>query len=109
GELVRAGQTLIVLEAMKMEAALAAEQDGRVLELRAAVGEQARAGQVLAVIEPMALEGAARDAAQAADPHAVRPDLQRLFDREVFLTDAARPEAVARRHARGQRMARENI
>src|SRR5690606_11798798 len=32
-----------------------------------------------------------------------------LFDREVFLTDAARPEAVARRHARGQRMARENI
>jgi len=46
-------------------------------------------------------------------PHAaaagLRPDLQRVVDRHAFTHDAARPEAVARRHAQGQRTARENI
>ncbi|GAA5236483.1 carbamoyl-phosphate synthase large subunit [Verticiella sediminum] len=109
GAMVRAGQTVLVLEAMKMEAAIAAERDGRVIEVRIAPGEQAGAGQVLVVIEPMALDGVAEDAVEKADPRGVRADLQRLFDREVFLRDESRPEAVAKRHARGQRMARENI
>jgi acetyl-CoA carboxylase carboxyltransferase component len=38
-----------------------------------------------------------------------RPALQRLHQRSALTTDAARPEAVARRHASGLRMARENI
>jgi acetyl-CoA carboxylase carboxyltransferase component len=40
---------------------------------------------------------------------APRADLQRLLQRQAFTLDAARPEAVARRHAQGQRTARENI
>jgi hypothetical protein len=40
---------------------------------------------------------------------ALRADLRDLQQRLAFTTDAARPEAVARRRARGQRTARENI
>jgi geranyl-CoA carboxylase alpha subunit len=56
GDLVRAGQPLVVLEAMKMEHSLCAPFTGRVTELSAQAGGQARAGaklvQMLAVEEP---------------------------------------------------------
>jgi acetyl-CoA carboxylase carboxyltransferase component len=51
---------------------------------------------------------AAGDAA-AHDPDHIRADLQRVIDRHAFTLDAARPDAVAKRHARGLRTARENI
>lgn len=38
-----------------------------------------------------------------------RPDLAELLRRRALTEDAARPDAVARRHAAGGRMARENI
>jgi acetyl-CoA carboxylase carboxyltransferase component len=40
---------------------------------------------------------------------AVRPDLAELRTRRALTEDAARPEAVARRHAAGGRTARENL
>jgi len=39
----------------------------------------------------------------------VRPDLQRLLDRQAFTHDSSRPDAVAKRHAMGLRTARENV
>lgn len=39
----------------------------------------------------------------------VRPELAELRERRAALTDEARPEAVAKRHAAGRRTARENI
>jgi len=109
GDAVHAGQAVAVLDAMKMEHVIAADGDGRVLELRVAPGTQVGQAQVLAVLEPAELGARAADAAQRGDPRAVRPDLQRLLDRERFLYDDARPEAVAQRAARGQRTARANI
>jgi len=47
---VAAGQTLIVLEAMKMENELAAPRAGRVAELRVAEGAAVDAAQELIVI-----------------------------------------------------------
>jgi acetyl-CoA/propionyl-CoA carboxylase biotin carboxyl carrier protein len=52
GDLVAAGQTLGVLEAMKMEVALLAPLDG-VVRVRAAAGEQVTARQVLFEVEPV--------------------------------------------------------
>ncbi|MDT5076034.1 MAG: hypothetical protein QOJ80_671 [Mycobacterium sp.] len=46
-------------------------------------------------------------APDAAEP--LREDHQALLDRRVLTEDAARPEAVARRHAAGGRTARENL
>jgi len=110
GETVRAGQALAVLDAMKMEHVIASEQSARVLELRIQPGSQVQQGQVLAVLENVEPGADAENSAvQQHDPRAVRADLQRLIDREQYLHDAARPEAVARRRARGQRTARENV
>ena len=50
GDAVAAGQTLIVLEAMKMENELAAPRAGRVSELRVAEGSAVDAAQELVVI-----------------------------------------------------------
>jgi 3-methylcrotonyl-CoA carboxylase alpha subunit len=52
GASVRAGDTLVMLEAMKMLHTLAAPADGRVTELRCREGDSVRGGDVLAVIEP---------------------------------------------------------
>ena len=108
-DIVRPGQTVAVLDAMKMEHTIAAECAGRVVDLRLQAGAQAAEGQILLVLEPVAADGSTADAAQAVDPHLVRADLQRVLDRHAYLYDAARPEAVARRRSRGQRTARENV
>ena len=52
GDAVRAGQTLVVLEAMKMEHPITAPEDGIVVELRVAVGDQVSNGALLLVVEP---------------------------------------------------------
>jgi propionyl-CoA carboxylase alpha chain len=56
GDAVAAGQTLVVLEAMKMELPMKAERDGVVVELRVAHGDQVEKGALLLVVE--AAEGA---------------------------------------------------
>ncbi len=52
GESFSRGQTLLVLEAMKMEIRLQAPTAGRVLQVLAAVGQQVNRDQVLVEIEP---------------------------------------------------------
>ena len=53
GDSVKAGQRLMVLEAMKMEHALTAPFDGTVSELAASEGGQVQVEAVLAVVEPL--------------------------------------------------------
>ena len=50
GQEVAKGQTIMVLEAMKMEHRIAAPTDGVVDSLPVAVGAQVQAGETLAVI-----------------------------------------------------------
>ena len=52
GDRVSAGQTLVLLEAMKMEHPMRAPTDGVVAELPVAVGDQVENGALLLVIEP---------------------------------------------------------
>ena len=51
GDTVEAGQTVVVLESMKMELALTAPVDGTVTELRVAVGDKVGRDAVVAKIE----------------------------------------------------------
>ena len=51
GDAVEKGQTLLILEAMKMEHQIAAPRDGIVAEVRVAVGDQAANGELLIALE----------------------------------------------------------
>ncbi len=109
GSLVRTGTTLVVLDAMKMEHPIDAPCDGTVVEILVSVGTTVEEGQALVVVAPGIVAAAEHEAGAVADPTAVRPDLAEVFDRQARTRDEARPDAVARRRARSQRTARENI
>ena len=109
GQAVAPGQTLLVQEAMKMEVPLAAPQAGRVHAVACAVGEVVPEGAAVIEFEAGSVDHAAAPAPPPPDPTVPRPGLQALLARRAQTLDAARPEAVARRHAAGRRMARENI
>jgi acetyl-CoA/propionyl-CoA/long-chain acyl-CoA carboxylase, biotin carboxylase, biotin carboxyl carrier protein len=51
GDVVEVGQAICLLEAMKMENAVAAEKDGVVKEVRVSAGDPVGAGDIVAVIE----------------------------------------------------------
>jgi acetyl/propionyl-CoA carboxylase alpha subunit len=51
GDTVRAGQSLVAIEAMKMEHEIRAAADGTVTEVHVAAGEQVESGRLLVVLE----------------------------------------------------------
>lgn len=51
GQAVKAGDTVMVLEAMKMEIPIVAPGDGTIAEIKAAVGDPVETGQVLATLK----------------------------------------------------------
>ncbi|MFX7824849.1 hypothetical protein ABTK20_20870, partial [Acinetobacter baumannii] len=85
-----------------------ADAAGTVLKLRVATGDTVDPGMVVALLAEGDLGEVAAGAA-AIDPDAVRPELAELQDRLALTQDAARPGVIARRHARNQRSARENV
>ncbi|RZT83829.1 biotin-dependent enzyme [Pseudonocardia sediminis] len=109
GEEVRAGATLLVLEAMKMEHVVAAPVAGTVRALGVAAGETVAAGDVLVVLDPA--DGAADDAVAVAevDLDHLRPDLAEVLDRHARGLDDHRADAVEKRRRTGLRTARENV
>ncbi len=109
GDLVRPGQALAVLEAMKMEHLVHATSGGRVLKIAAAAGQTVAEGQPLLFLEPVEMDAAVAADAATEDLDAIRPDLAEVIARHRFTLDEARPEAVARRRKTGHRTARENI
>ena len=52
GERVRAGETLVAIEAMKMEHEVHAQVTGTVSEIHVSTSDQVEAGKVLVVVEP---------------------------------------------------------
>jgi acetyl-CoA carboxylase carboxyltransferase component len=108
---VAAGTALLVLEAMKMEHEVLAEQSGVVRRVEVAVGEAVEEGQTLLVMSPADGAPAVDETAagETASANGSRADLQEVRERHAVGLDGARPEAVARRRKRGRRTARENL
>jgi acetyl-CoA carboxylase carboxyltransferase component len=109
GEAVPAGAAVIVLEAMKMEHEVLAEAGGVVRRLEVRVGDAVREGQRLAVLDTSASPPEADGGAPEDAPAEHREDLEAVRARHALGLDAARPEAVAKRHQLGRRTARENL
>ncbi|HEY0420273.1 MAG TPA: carboxyl transferase domain-containing protein, partial [Acetobacteraceae bacterium] len=109
GNTVMAGQEVMVMEAMKMQHAVAAPAGGLVHVITVAVGDTVFQGHALAFIEERAEAGDAARQEQEIDLDRIRPDLAEVLARRARTRDEARPKAVERRRAAGQRTARENI
>ncbi len=108
GQAVVRGQTLVLLESMKMEVPLEAPADGIVVSIGVAVGDAVAEGQALLLWKPGAAPPTASAAPAPVTP-ASRPERAILQARRVLLEDGARPQAVAARHGAGLRTARENV
>ena len=109
GQEVVSGQQLAVVEAMKMEHVIAAERDGVVRQVTMAAGDVVREGFPIVFIEEAEVAGDALSTVETPDPDYIRPDLQENYDRHAYTLDENRPDAVAKRRARGGRMPRENV
>jgi acetyl/propionyl-CoA carboxylase alpha subunit len=109
GATVLAGQEVLVLEAMKMQHAVTSAVSGIVRAFTIEAGDTVFEDHPLAFIEEQAELGAGAAKQEEIDLDLIRPDLKEVLDRRARSMDAGRPKAVAKRHATGQRTARENI
>ena len=126
GDTFQAGDVVAVLEAMKMEHEVRASASGRVTSHQFAVGDLVDENELLLIYElyahiirdleadtPKTYEktesSGENDSSRAPASSMIRPDLQRVVARHAFTLDAARPQAVDKRHALKLRTARENI
>ncbi|MEZ7859638.1 MAG: biotin carboxylase, partial [Porticoccaceae bacterium] len=108
GQYVEQAQVMAVLESMKMQTALTASFSGTVQSIDMGVGDTVQAGQRLFTLATVA------SAAKAVAPQIESADkpsdtLQRLNEQLAATQDDQRQEAIARRHAKGFRSARENV
>jgi acetyl-CoA carboxylase carboxyltransferase component len=111
GDAVAVDSPVMVLESMKMEHVVRAGTAGIVRSLSVEPAAIVAAGDVLAEIEVVDDPGRTdhiEDDGPVVDD-TIRPDLDEVQRRQRQAGDAGRPEVVARRHAQGRRMARENI
>jgi acetyl-CoA carboxylase carboxyltransferase component len=107
GDAIAPGDPLVVLEAMKMEHEVVAEQAGTLSQLQVAVGDAVTEGAVLATV--VLGEGSGGQRAPTESNGVSHDLLEAVLDRHALGLDERRPDAVAARHDRGRRTARENL
>jgi acetyl/propionyl-CoA carboxylase alpha subunit/acetyl-CoA carboxylase carboxyltransferase component len=104
-----AGAQLVVLEAMKMQHVLVAPGALRTLRSLVTAGQVVGTGDPLLVFTRTGAGGDGESAAAAVDLDRPRADLEEVRQRHLRTLDEGREAAVAKRHQRGRRTARENI
>ena len=109
GDSIQRGQQVAVMEAMKMEHVVASRVTGVVREIRVAQNQTLLEGTVLLTVDVGEDSSDTTESAQAIDLDSVRSDLAELQQRRALTLDAARPDAIDKRHKLGLRTARENI
>jgi len=109
GDAVAVGQTIAVLEAMKMEFVVKAERSGIVRALAAHPGDALSEGQALLFLEACEVDGSGVQNEESLDLALIRADLAEVLERQALLSDERRPQAVAKRRKTGQRTTRENL
>lgn len=109
GDVVSAGDEVVVIESMKMEHPVRVHVSGVVGTVSVRVGQTVNEGDELVSITAVDFEEAELVERATRMDGAEREDLARYRERRHLVSDAARPEAVGKRHARGRRTARENI
>ncbi len=109
GEEIAAGGQVVVLEAMKMQHVLAAPDTLRTVRSLVAPGQVVGTGDPLVVFTRTGAGADDELYSTALDLDRPRADLDEVAHRHLLTLDEGRPAAVAKRHERGRRTARENI
>lgn len=109
GDRVAVGQSIAVLEAMKMEFVVKAAHSGIVHSLAAKPGDNLFANQALLFIQPAEVEQHQQHSEESLDLDHIRADLAEVLERNARTRDERRPQAVAKRRKTGQRTTRENL
>lgn len=109
GDIVSAGQSLAVLEAMKMHHEVVAEASGTIDSIHNDEGEVVDEDALMFTLVVSGESQSALNKGETYDLDAERDDLNEVYARHALGLDENRPEAVAKRHQRGNRTARENI
>jgi acetyl/propionyl-CoA carboxylase alpha subunit/acetyl-CoA carboxylase carboxyltransferase component len=109
GDAVAAGQSLLVMDAMKMQHEIRSPVRGYVRRVAVEAGETVYEGHPLLFVEEAEVEVKGASVEEAIDLDHVRPDLAEYFERRALTLDDRRPEAVARRRKTNQRTARQNL
>ncbi|MGB2219657.1 MAG: carboxyl transferase domain-containing protein [Henriciella sp.] len=109
GDDVWPGKIIAVIESMKMEHEVRADIAGILTSLQVEPGQTVLEGQDLAIVRLQDVDADDAREAENIDLDYIRPDLREALDRISASHDENRPEAVAKRHGRGHRTARENI
>ena len=94
---------------MKMEHPVEAGCDGIIADIKVSEGDSVSAGQILIIATPGTNPARTIDSDDSDTTTSERQDLNHYNERRFLTTDDARPDAVERRHAKGQRTARENV
>jgi acetyl/propionyl-CoA carboxylase alpha subunit/acetyl-CoA carboxylase carboxyltransferase component len=103
------GDQLVVLEAMKMQHVLIAPDALRTVRNLVAPGHVVGTGDPLVVFTRTGASSDGESATAAVDLDQSRADLDEVRQRHLLTLDEGREAAVAKRHKRGRRTARENI
>jgi len=109
GDVVRPGQQVAIIESMKMEHLVTAEQGGSVIRIAAGDGVTLMQGEPILYIAPQDVASDLATEETAIDLDHIRPDLAEMFARQGNTLDENRPSSVERRRKTNQRTARENI
>ncbi|MGB7404226.1 MAG: carboxyl transferase domain-containing protein, partial [Pacificimonas sp.] len=109
GDPVWEGRAVAIVEAMKMEHEVRAAGTGLVDEVMVEEGAVVRTGAPLFTLTAADVSKSGNVMTSVEDLDHIRPELAELKDRKGAGLDQTRPDAVAKRHSRGNRTARENI
>jgi acetyl-CoA carboxylase carboxyltransferase component len=109
GQVVRAGQQVMLIESMKMHHAIESHESGTVVEILVDVGQTVMAGEAVARVTSGGTGSVEVSTEQTVDLDRVRPDLAEVLSRHAIGLDEARPDAVQRRRSVRRRTARENV
>ncbi len=109
GSLVAENETLIIIESMKMEHPVNIHVDGQVEHILVGEGQTVAEGDELVRVIPMRIEESAQARSFEEGELESRDDLARYLERRRLTRDEARQTAIAKRHGKGKRTARENV
>ncbi len=111
GATVAPGTVLALIESMKLHHDVLAGVDGAVASIDVDVGSTVHPGDLLFELVPVVHGDAGPIASTSASSPIglARDDLSAIVERRRLGLDAARPDAVGRRRAKGRRTARENV